>query len=122
MCINGAVFFAPAFVSIVLIIWGISSKVLDWRDLKDRKIIIPEIGIGLLALSCVWMFNQVFYYEEINYLHLFAPALIALGITSLGVYRMRNDINFTGADYAYMGIILFFGSLFWIYWVFEAFT
>jgi hypothetical protein len=104
------------------IIWGISSKVIDWSDLKDRKVIIPEIGIVLLALSFVWMFIQVFQYEEIKYSHFFGPALIGLGVTSVGVFRMRHDINFTGADHAYTGIALFFGSLLWIYWVLEAFS
>jgi len=122
MSINGVVFFAPALVSLVLIIGGLSSKILDWNDLKDRKIIIPEIGIGLLTLSFVWMSDQLFRYEELDYLYLFAPALIGLGITSVGVYRLRHDVNFTGADYTYTGIALFLGSLLWIYWVMEAFT
>jgi hypothetical protein len=109
-------------VSLALIIWGLSSKVLDWSDLKDRKVIIPEIGIVLLALSFVWMYIQLFRYEEIKYVQLFAPAFIGLIITSVGVFRMRHDVNFSGADYAYSGIALFFGSLAWIFWVLEAFS
>ena len=45
-----------------------------------------------------------------------------IGVTSVGVFRMRHDVNFTGADYAYTGIALFFGALLWIYWVLEAFS
>ena len=122
LCINCGVLFGPVLVSLALIIWGISSELIDWSDLKDRKVIIPEIGIVLLALSFVWMFIQIFQYEEMDYLHLFGPALIGLGVTSVGVFRMRHDVNFTGADYAYTGIALFFGSLLWIYWVLEAFS
>jgi hypothetical protein len=122
LCMNCGVFFGPVLVSLALIIWGISSKLIDWSDLKDRKVIIPEIGIVLLALSFVWMYIQLFQYEEIEYLPLFGPALIGLGVTSVGVFRMRHDVNFTGADYAYTGIALFFGSLLWIFWVLEAFS
>jgi hypothetical protein len=122
MWINCGVLFGPVLVSLALIIWGLSSKVLDWSDLKDRKVIIPEIGIALLALSFVWMYIQLFRYEEIKYVQLFGPAFIGLVITSVGVFRMRHDVNFSGADYAYSGIALFFGSLAWIFWVLEAFS
>jgi len=123
LCINCGVLFAPVLVSIALIIWGISSDVIDWGDLKDRKVILPEIGIVLLVLSFVWMFVLLFQNEEdVEYLLLFAPAILGIGVTSVGVFRMRHDVNFTGADYAYAGIALFFGSLLWIYWVLRAFS
>lgn len=122
LCINCGIFLGPGFVSLALIIWGISSKLINWSDLKDRKVIVPEIGIVLLALSLVWMFIELFLYEEIEYLQLFAPSFIGLGITCVGVFRMRNDVNFTGANYAYIGIALFFGSLLWVFWVLQAFS
>ena len=122
LCIMCGVFFAPVLVSIALIGWGLSSKLIDWGDLKDRKIIVAEIGIALLALSFVWMFIQLFHYEDVRYLHLFGPSFVGLGITSIGIYRMRGDVNFTGVDYAYTGIALFFGSLVWIFWVLQAFS
>ena len=122
LCIMCGVFFGPVLVSIALIGWGLSSKLIDWGDLKDRKIIVAEIGIALLALSFVWMFIQLFHYEDVRYLHLFGPSFVGLGITSIGIYRMRGDVNFTGVDYAYTGIALFFGSLVWIFWVLQAFS
>ncbi|MBN1565209.1 MAG: hypothetical protein JXA10_15295 [Anaerolineae bacterium] len=122
LCINCGVFFGPGFVSLVLLIWAISSKVIDWHDLKKPGIMIVEIGIIILALSLGWMYLQIFHYETIDYLLLFAPSLIGLGITSVGVLRLRRDTNFTGLDWAYAGIGLFLGALFWIFWVFEAFS
>ncbi len=122
LCINCGVLFGPGLASLALIVWGLSSKILDWDDLGDRKIVIVEIGIVVLALSLVWMFALVFQYEEINYLRLFGPGFVGLGITGIGVYRMRHDVNFTGLDRAYTGIILYSGSLFWIFWVFQAFS
>ncbi len=122
LCINCGVLLGPVFVSLALIMWGISSKLINWSDLKDRKVIVPEIGIVLLALSFVWMFIQIFKYEKMNYLLLFFPAFIGLGVTSVGVFRLRHDVNFSGAEYAYAGIVLFFGSLLWVYWVLQAFS
>jgi hypothetical protein len=122
LCINCGGLLGPVLISLGLIIWGLSTKVINWSDLKDRNNIIPEIGIIVLALAFVWMFVHIFEYEEIDYLQLFAPAFIGLAVTGAGVYRLRTDINFTGLDYAYAGIALYGGSLFWIFWVFQAFS
>jgi hypothetical protein len=122
LCINGGVLVGPALVSLALIIGGISTRLINWNDLKDRTILVAEIGIVLLALSCVWMFVYLFWYDSIDYLRLFAPAFVSLGIISAGVYRIRHDVNFTGVGYAYTGIALYSGSLVWIYWVLQAFS
>jgi hypothetical protein len=119
---NCGVLLGPSIVSLALIMVGISSEMIDWHDLKDRKIIIPEIGIVFLAISFVWMYIQLFEYEKVNYLELLIPGIIGLVITCVGVFRIRNDVNFSGANYAYTGIILYSGSLLWIVWVLEAFS
>jgi uncharacterized membrane protein len=123
LCMNCCALLGPVLVSMALIIWGISSKLVNWSDLKDRNIILIAIGIVLLALSFVWMFTQVLQSEEdINYLHLFAPSLMGLAVTSLGVFLMRKDVNFTRLEYAYTGLALFLGSLLWLFWVLQAFS
>lgn len=122
LCINCGVLLGPVIVSLGLIIGGLSTRLLVWSDLKDRQVIIAEIGIVLLALSSVWMTVLIFRYEEINYLQLLGPGFIGLGVTSVGIYRMRGDVNFTGVDYAYAGIALCFCALLWVYWVLQAFS
>ncbi len=122
MWIDCGVFFGPVLVSLALIIGGLSSVIVDWSDLKARKVIVAEIGIVLLALGFAWMYIQFFRYQDTEYLHLFVPALIGLAVTVVGILPLRHDPNFVGADYAYSGVALYVGSLLWIVWVIESFT
>ncbi len=121
-CVNCGVLVGPAVAALAVIIGGISTRLLNWSDLKNRAILTAVIGMVLLALSSVWMIVRLFVHEDADYLWLFTPSLIGLAITGAGVYRLRHDANFTGVNYAFAGIVLFFGSLLWMLWVLQAFS